>query len=141
MLPTGILISCTGPFRSGSLCLFGFCLLVSSVSHFCPDTGGQRWSLFRFACSVVLRGGGGAADKCRWPVWGALAVFRPHWVCPHSRVCAFPVYTAPPPSGSIGGRSCVACCSSFWVLHKSADSVGACVLCLPRPKQLRQPGA
>ena len=38
--------------------------------------------LFRFACSVVLWGGRGTADKCHWPVWGALAVFRPHWVCP-----------------------------------------------------------
>ena len=38
--------------------------------------------LFRFACSVVLWGGRGAADKCHWCVWGALPVFRPHWVCP-----------------------------------------------------------
>ena len=48
--------------------------------------GGRGGLLFRFACSVVLWGRRGAADKCHWPVWGALAVFRPHWVCPHSRV-------------------------------------------------------
>ena len=41
----------------------------------------------RFAGSVVLRGGRGAADKYHWPVWGGPAVFRPHWVCPHSWVC------------------------------------------------------
>ena len=39
----------------------------------------------RFTSSVPLRGGRGAADRycC---VWGALAVFRPHWVCPRSQV-------------------------------------------------------
>ena len=30
----------------------------------------------------MLRGGRGAADKYCWRVWGALAVFQPHWVCP-----------------------------------------------------------
>ena len=41
--------------------------------------------MFRVACSIVLRGGRGAADRycC---VWGALAVFRPQWVCPRSQV-------------------------------------------------------
>ena len=43
--------------------------------------------MFRFAGSVVLWGGRGTADKCHWPVWGALTVFRPHWVCPRSWVC------------------------------------------------------
>ena len=42
--------------------------------------------MFRFASSVLLRGGRGAADRCRC-VWVALTVFRPHWVCPRSRVC------------------------------------------------------
>ena len=51
--------------------------LISTLTQ--ADGGGL---LFRFSCSVVLRGGRGPADKCHWPVWGALAVFRPHWVCP-----------------------------------------------------------
>ena len=38
--------------------------------------------MFRFSSSVLLRGGRGAAGRHRWPVWGALTVFRPHWVCP-----------------------------------------------------------
>ena len=46
--------------------------------------------MFRFTCSVVLWGGRGAADKCHRHVWGALAVFRPHWVCPCSRRVCFP---------------------------------------------------
>ena len=43
--------------------------------------------LFRFTGSVVLWGGRGAAGKCHWPEWGALAVFRPHWVCARSNGC------------------------------------------------------
>ena len=54
-------------------------------------------------------------------------------------VCAFPVYTAQAPSCSIGSTACVACGSSFGVLHKSVDSVAP--VCLPGPEQLRQPGA
>ena len=80
--------------------------------------------MFSFTSSVVLWGGRGAADKCHWPVWGALSVFRPQWVCPHSWVCASPVYTAQAPGCSIGSGPCIACGSNFQVLHKSTDSVG-----------------
>ena len=41
--------------------MFGFCLPVSSVSNFRPDTGGRRWSLVRVPGSLALRGGTGAA--------------------------------------------------------------------------------
>ena len=51
---------------------------------------GRGGLLFRFTCSVVLWGGRGTADKSHWPVWGALAVFQPHWVCPHSCPVCFP---------------------------------------------------
>ena len=62
------------------------------------------------------------------PVWGALAVFWPHWVCPHSwRRC----YTAQAPGCSIGSGPWVVCSSSFWVLHKSADSVGPAFCAFP----------
>ena len=44
--------------------------------------------MFRFTCSVALQGGRGAADKYHRPVWAALAVFRPHWVCPAHGMCA-----------------------------------------------------
>ena len=73
--------------------------------------------LFRFACSVVLWGGRGTADKCHWPVWGALSVFQPHWVCPRSWVCASPVYTAQ--------------------LQAALQGVGPKLRALPRPKPLR----
>ena len=46
MLPSGILICCTGPFRSGSLCLFGFCLPVSSGPNFPLTPAGGGGLLF-----------------------------------------------------------------------------------------------
>ena len=87
---------------------------------------------FRFASSVPLQGGRGAAGRYRC-VWGALAMFRPHWVCPRSLVCALPVYTAQAPGCSIwsGYGTRVACGSSFRVFHKSADSVGPAFCAFP----------
>ena len=91
--------------------------------------------------------GRGTADKCHWSVWGALAVFPPHWVCPRSRPVCFPrlhwsgsrlLYREralscmhfPGLSGSVSGS---------WVLHNGADSVGPEFCAFPR--QLRWPGA
>ena len=42
-----VLIYCTCHFQGGSLCFSFFCLLVSSVSNFHPDTRGQWWTLFK----------------------------------------------------------------------------------------------
>ena len=53
-------------FQGGSLCFSFFCLLVSSVSVFCPDTRGRWWTLFlffRLTYSVALWGGRDAANK------------------------------------------------------------------------------
>ena len=54
-----VLIYCTCQFQGGSLCFSFFCLLVSSVSDFCPDTRGQWWTLFQthLLSSVVGREG------------------------------------------------------------------------------------
>ena len=41
-----VLIYCTCHFQGGSLC-FSFCLLVSSMSNFRPDTRGRWWTLFQ----------------------------------------------------------------------------------------------
>ena len=104
------------------------------MSNFHPDTGGRRWSLlFRSLVQLCCGGGRGAADKCHWPVWVALTVFLPHWVCPHSWVCALPIYTAQAPGCSIWSGPCVACSSSSRVLHKSAGSVGPAFCAFPNP--------
>ena len=47
-----------------------------------------------------------------------------HWLCLHSRVCAFPFYSAQAPGCSIWSGPCLACGSSFRVFHKSMDLVG-----------------
>ena len=50
-----VLIYYTCHFQGGSLCFSFFCLLVSPVSNFCPDTRGRWWTLFQahlFSCAV-----------------------------------------------------------------------------------------
>ena len=110
---------------SASVCQSLQCL----ISALTQAGGGSLF--FRFACSFVLQRRRGAADKRRWPVWGALTVFRPHWVCPCSRVCALPIYTAQAPGCSIWSGPCIACGSSFWVFYKSMDSVGPAFCAFP----------
>ena len=82
-----VLICCTCHFQSSSFFVyFGFLhLQVSSVTNFCPDTGGKGDPLFRPTCSVVLWGWRNIANKYHWHVWGVLTVSVP--------LCAFPVYT------------------------------------------------
>ena len=93
----------TGPFRCGRSYLQGLYSVAPVPSEAVPfvylasicrslqclvsalTQAGGGVLLFRFAGSVTLRGGRGAADRCHWLVWGALVVFRPHWVCPRSR--------------------------------------------------------
>ena len=97
--------------------------------------------MFRLACSVVLWGGRGTADRYHWCVWGALAVFRPHWVCPRTRHTCIPHLYC---SGSrlLYGERALSCVhfpglshsgSGFRVLHKDADSVGPVFCAFPGP--------
>ena len=88
--------------------------------------------MLRFACSVALRGGRGAADKRHWPVWGALAVLLPHWVCPHS----WCVLSALHCSGSkLLYMEQALCCERFQFsgTPQKCRLGWACVLCLPCP--------
>ena len=119
VLPSGILICCTGPFGSGSLCLFGFCLpsLRCLISALTQAGGGDL--LFRFASSVQSCCGEGGALQTD------IAVCGEHSPCsnPAQGCLCFPVYTAQAPGCSMWSEPCVECGSSFRVLHKSADSV------------------
>ena len=54
--------------------------LISALTQ-----GGAGGHFFRLTCSVVLWGGRNTANKYHWHVWGVLAVFQSHWVCPHSQ--------------------------------------------------------
>ena len=123
VLPSGILICCTGPFWSDSLCLFGFCLpsLLCLISTLTQTGGGGL--LFRFIISVQSCYGEGGALQTDITVWLALTVFQPHWFCPVQGCLCFLVYTAQSPGCSIWSGPCIECGSSFLVLYKSADSV------------------
>ena len=77
--------------------------------------------------------------KYHWRVWGALAVFRPHWVCPRSRRVCFPRLHC---SGSrLLCREWALSCvhipdlnrsgSGSLVLHKGADLVGPAFCAFP----------
>ena len=93
-------------------------------------------------------GEGGTLQTNHWPVWGALTVFRPHWVCPHLLHVCFPCLHS---SGCrLLCREWALSCVHFpglrrsgpgsGLLHKGSDSVGPVFFCHSRSKQLRQPG-
>ena len=113
-----VLICRTCHFQGGSLC-FIFCLLVSSVSDFFPDTKGVVVdTFFRLTYSVVLWGRRDAANKQHWRV---LAVPQPHWACP----CSWRVY---PP--------CPHCSGSRLLLREPSEA-GPGLHAPPRSKPLR----
>ena len=78
------------------------------MSNFRPDPGGRRWSL------IQVR-------------WFRRAAGREGHCCP------LYVAQAPRCSSSIWSGPCVACSSSFRVLHKSADSVAPAFCAFPGP--------
>ena len=96
-----------------------FCLLVSSVSNFCHDTGGVVVvTCFRLTCSVVLWGERNTANKYHWRV---LTVIQPHWVCPNSRRVCVPSLR----------------CSGFRLLCQELSDAGPGLHALRRSKPLR----
>ena len=96
-----------------------FCLLVSSVSNFCPDTrGAVVVTFFRLTCSVVFWGGRNTADKYHWHV---ITVIQPHWVCPSSWHVCFPSLH----------------CSDSRFLCRELSDAGPGLHALPRSKPLR----
>ena len=94
---------------------------VSSVSNFCPDTGGEGGHLFRLTCSIVLQGGRNTANKYHWHVWGVLTVSGPYWVCLCSWHVCFP------------GLHCSGSRLLSWELSKAGPGLRA----LPRSKPLK----
>ena len=73
-------------FRGSGFCLPSLQCLISALTQ-----AGGGGLLFRFPSSVQSWGGedGGCRHRHRC-VWGALAVFRPHWVCPVQGCLCFP---------------------------------------------------
>ena len=74
-------------------------------------------------------------------VWIALTMFRPHWVCPAHGCLCFPRLHC---SGSrLLYMKRALCCVRFQFsgTPEKCRFSCACVLCLPQPEWLRQPGA
>ena len=122
-----VLICYTCHFQSGSLFFILASSVCKSLQHLiCTLTqGGKGGHLFRLTCSVVLWGGRDTANKHHWHVWRVLAVCGPHCICPSSRRCALPEFTAQPPGCSAGALS----------------KAGPVVCALPRSRLLRFSGA
>ena len=120
--------------------------LISTLTQ-----GGKGGHLFRLTCSIVLWGGRNTSNKYHWRVWGVLAVFQLHWVCPRSRrVCFHGLHFSGsrwlcrelpevgPDCAHFPGLSHSG--SGSPALHKGADSVGPAFCALPRSEHLRCPG-
>ena len=125
-----------------------FCLLVSSVSNFHPDTRGRWRSLFLGSLVQSCCGEGGTLQTNITGVCGECSQCLGHigFASTHG-VCAFPVYTAQ--ALGCSARNCLMralVCMHFsglshsgsgsQVLHKGADSVGPVLCALPRHKEL-----
>ena len=96
-------------------------------------TSGQRWSLVQIRLFSCAAGREGRCTQMSLVCVGSTRRVPVTLGLPRSRVCAFPVYTAQAPGCSIWSGPCVACGSSFWVLHRSADSVGPAFCAFPAP--------
>ena len=141
-----VLIYCTCHFQGGSLCFSFFCLLVSSVSNFRPDTRGRWWTLFQahlFSRAV------GREEHCKQITLACVpSVSATLGFPPAHGVCAFPVYTAQAVGCSAGNylRPALGCMhfpglsrsgSGTPVVLKGADQVGPTSCALPRSEQFR----
>ena len=117
-----VLIYCTVTSKEvPSVYFSSFCLLVSSVSNFCPDTRGRWWSLFQAYLFSRAVGRENTTNKYHWCVWGVLTVSRPHWVCPCSQCVCFPSLH----------------CSGSRLLCQELSEAGPGLHALPRSKPLR----
>ena len=107
------------------------------ISALKPPGGGGL--LFRFAGSVVLRGGRGAADKCHWHVWG-------HPQCPatlglpRSRRVLSPCTLLRLPAAVYGAGPALREVPVFGSSTKARTRLGLRFVPSP-PEQLRPPGA
>ena len=125
-----------------------FCLLVSSVSNFHPDTRGRWWSLFLGSLVQYCCGEGGTLLTNITGMCGECLQCLPHWAYPNSQHVCFPslhcsdsrllcqeLSDAGRGLHALPGLSCSG--SGSLVLHKGADLVGPAFCAHPRSEQLR----
>ena len=124
-------------YFSFSVCWSLQCLI------FALTQGGKGGHLFRLTCSVVLWGGRNTIKKYHWCVWGVLAVYGPHWVCPCSQhVCFLCLHCLGsrllclrPALGCMHFPGLSSSGSSTRVVLRGAELVGPAFWALPRYNQ------
>ena len=145
-----VLIYCTCRFQGGSLSFSFFCLLVSSVSDFCPDTKGVVVDtfFFFFLGSLVQSccGEGGTLQTNNTGVCSQCLIHT--GPAPTHGTCSLPAHSAQALGCSAGNhpRPALGCLhlpglsrsgSGARVVPRGADSVGPAFCALPRSEQLR----
>ena len=155
LVPTTGFSSTACYFQGGSLCYSCFCLLVSSVSGFRPDTKGAVVDTFFFFFQAHLFsravGREGCCKQitlvCARSASATLGLPPPLQTHTHS-ACSLPAHTAQALGCSAGNhpRPALGCLhlpglshsdSSTRVILRGADSVGPAFCAVPRSKQLR----
>ena len=136
-------------FQGVSLCYSFFCLLVSSVSGFRPDTKGMVEDIFFFFLGSLVQwccweGGRDAANN----TGVCLQCLSHTGSAPTHGACSLPAHTAQALGCSAGNnpRPALGCMhlsgpsrsgSGTQVVLRGADSVGPAFCALPRSEQLR----
>ena len=141
VLPTGILICCTSPFRGGTLCLFGFCLLSLRCLISALRQAGGGDLLFRLL--VQFSPAAGRAGRCRQISLcvGSIPRVPATLGLPRSRVSVLSYLHCS------GSRLLYMERALRWVRFQFSGTPQkhgfgcACILCLRRPERLSQPGA
>ena len=141
-----VLIYCTCRFQGGSLCFSFFCLLVSSVSDFRPDT--RRVVVDTYLGSLVQSccGEGGTLQTNNTGV--CLQCLSHTGPAPAHGACSLPAHTAQALGCSAGNHPCPAVGylhlpgpshsgSGTWAVLRGADLVGPAFCALTRNEQLR----
>ena len=146
VLTTGLVIYCTCHFQGSSLCFSFLCLLVSSVSNFCPDTMGAVVDTFLGSLVQLCFGEGGTLQTNNTGM--CLQCLSHTGPAPAHGTCALPAFTALALGCSAGNclKPALGCMhlpglsrsgSGTQVVFRGADSVGPAFCALPRSEQLR----
>ena len=137
-------------FQGVSLCYSFFCLLVSSVSGFHPDTKGTvEDTFFFFKAHLFSRAVGREGGMLQTDNTGVRLQCLGHTgSAPAHGACSLPAHTARGLGCSAGNnqRPALGCMhlpgpsrsgSGSWVVLRGTDSVGPAFCALPRSEQLR----
>ena len=136
-------------FQGGSLFYSFFCLLVSSVSGFRPDTKGTVVDTFFFFLGSLVQSRCGEGGTLQTNNTGVCSQCLSHTGSARAHgACSLPAHTAQalgcsarnhpwPALGCLHLPGLSRSGSGTWVVLRGADSVGPAFCALPRSEQLR----